>query len=414
MPTSKPRSKTSTATPSRKTAKRGATKKTAIIDESESPAEDASDAYHDSGSDNDEDEEDVKSLHSDALDEESDYATQSKGQKKRRRVASPAKPKPKPKSKGKVTSASATKPKQNSSGKAPARKKRKVEEDEDEDEGSELELKDGQEVVGKVIQAPKTGWVPEGQVSQHTLDFLMHMQDPACNDRVWFKLHEPIYRRCEKEFKEFIEAFTTMLTEVDPQIPPLPPKDLIHRIYRDIRFSNDKTPYKRSFSASCSRSGRKGIFAFFQPGNESALAAGAWCPAKNELNTIRNHILHSSDRLREIISGPEFVSHFGDPHPHPKGKQQSVFGRDDELKTAPKGVDKNHKDIDLLKCRSLAVSRTFTDEQVLKPGFIQELEEVVRVLQPFVHCLNDMITLPVGSDDGDEQEEEEGDEEGDE
>ena len=46
---------------------------------------------------------------------------------------------------------------------------------------------------------------------------------------------EPIYRRCEKEFKHFIEAFTVMLTEVDPQIPPLPPKDVVHRIYRDVR-----------------------------------------------------------------------------------------------------------------------------------------------------------------------------------
>lgn len=57
----------------------------------------------------------------------------------------------------------------------------------------------------------------------------------------------------------------------------------------------------------------------------------------------RNHIKHSSDRLREIISEPAFVAHFGEPRPHPKGKRQNVFGAEDELKTAPKGVDKNHK-----------------------------------------------------------------------
>lgn len=96
-----------------------------------------------------------------------------------------------------------------------------------------------------------------------------------------------------------------------------------------------------------------------KPGDESVIAAGAWCPGKNELSSIRfallfwlnscyillldrNHILHSSDRLREIISHPDFVANFGEPRPHPKGKRQSVFGHEDELKTAPKGVNKSH------------------------------------------------------------------------
>lgn len=93
-------------------------------------------------------------------------------------------------------------------------------------------------------------------------------------------LLEPVYRLAEKEWKDFIEVFTDVLVEADPQIPYLPPKDVIHRIYRDVsrqvlpwprpsvtslvsqvRFSNDKTPYKTGFSASFSRSGRKGIFA---------------------------------------------------------------------------------------------------------------------------------------------------------
>ena len=90
---------------------------------------------------------------------------------------------------------------------------------------------------------------------------------------------EPVYRVAEKEWKDFVEAFTDAIIEVDPEVPPLPPKDVIHRIYRDvrsswyfilspvalnalqIRFSNDKTPYKQGFSASFSRSGRKGTFA---------------------------------------------------------------------------------------------------------------------------------------------------------
>lgn len=89
---------------------------------------------------------------------------------------------------------------------------------------------------------------------------------------------EPVYRLAEKEWKDFVESFTDVLIEADSQIPYLPPKDVIHRVYRDVRhytflmlsplipllqvrFSNDKTPYKTNFSATFSRGGRKGIFA---------------------------------------------------------------------------------------------------------------------------------------------------------
>lgn len=340
------------------------------------------------------------SLDSDALDDEPTC----KGGKKRPRGATSKSTKAVPKE----IASTSSRGKRKGGHSSPAKKKRKAraEDDAEAEDVTDIDLKDGQEVVGKVVQAPQTGWGSNGQISQHTLDFLAQLRNPSCNERGWFKLHEPVYRRCEKEFKEFIEAFSEMLVSVDPQIPPLPPKDVIHRIYRDIRFSNDKTPYKTGLSASFSRSGRKGIFAFYhisiKPGDESIIAAGAWCPGKDELSTIRNHILHSPDRLREILSNPEFVANFGEPRPHPDGKRQSVFGHEDELKTAPKGVNKHHKDIDLLKCRSLAVSRTFTDEQVLSSGFIEQLKSVVRVLRPFVHCLNDMITLPVdGGSDGD-------------
>ncbi|KAG2339984.1 hypothetical protein BDR05DRAFT_938291 [Suillus weaverae] len=327
-----------------------------------------------------------ESLHSDALD---DLPPKKRTRSSNSKSSSPSKPKS-------------------------TRRKRKAKEDDVKDEedvdGSDIDLKEGQQVVGRVVQAPKSGWGPPGQVSQNTLDFLAQLKDPACNDREWFKLHEPVYRRVEKEFKDFIEAFTNMLTDVDSQIPPLPPKDVIHRIYRDVRFSNDKTPYKKGLSASFSRSGRKGIFAFFKPGNESVIAAGAWCPAKNELATLRNHLLHSTPAaktLHTILASKAFTTHFGPPRPHPHGDRQNVFGHEDELKVAPKGVDKNHKDIALLKCRSLAVSCRFTDAQVVAPGseFMDTLRGVTGVMTPFVHCLNDLMTLP--ADDSSDEENEE-------
>ncbi|KAG6899659.1 hypothetical protein C0993_008235 [Termitomyces sp. T159_Od127] len=266
--------------------------------------------------------------------------------------------------------------------------KSKKNEDRDEDEPDDLNLKDGQEVIGVVVQAPKTG---------QGASFLLSVMIVSGS----FKLHEPVYRQAENEWKAFVEAMTDRITEADPQVPPLPPKDLIHRIYRDVRFSNDKTPYKGHFSASFSRSGRKGIWAKLQPGGESIVAAGSWCPARNELMNIRTNIQRraGADRLREVISAPEFVAYFGEPQPSHDSSRQSIFGREDELKVAPKGIDKNHRDLDLLKCRSFAVVYRFSDDEVLAEDFAERVGQVVRVMRPFVHCLNDMMTVTVADAD---------------
>lgn len=171
------------------------------------------------------------------------------------------------------------------------------------------------------------------------------------------------------------------MREADDQIPILPPNDVIvsarlslthdiqdfapltsqHRIYRDVRFSSDKTPYKKSFSLSTSRGGRKGIWAAYHlsisPNERSILACGVWQPGKDELAQIRHHFLTDPQRMRNTIGAPAFVKLFGEAKPHPKGGRQNVFGNEDALKVAPKleGVDKTHKDIDLLKLRSIAV-----------------------------------------------------------
>ncbi|OCB91605.1 hypothetical protein A7U60_g1143 [Sanghuangporus baumii] len=302
--------------------------------------QDESDAYVQSGEDDDDD--DVVSMNSDTLDDP-DFDTS--GRKRKRGIKSK----------------NSSPMKSRFFSKSPSKKKRASASDDEE------EFKDGVEVVGTVVQAPKTG-------------------------------REPVYRLAEKEWKDFIDEFTPLLIEADPQIPPLPPNDVVHRIYRDIRFSNDKTPYKTNFSASFSRSGRKGIFAGFKAG-DSLFAAGVWCPEKNELQTIRNNILRSSRRLRQTITDPAFVEVFGEPIPTSKGGRRNIFGRDDELKTAPKGVDKTHKDIDLLKCRSFCVIHKYDNEEVLDSDFKETVKRMISITRPFVHCLNDMMTIPPDDDE---------------
>ncbi|PIL28783.1 hypothetical protein GSI_08827 [Ganoderma sinense ZZ0214-1] len=296
---------------------------------------------HDDASDADSE---LEWLDSDALDEEEEPAARHTGKKRKRSAASSPKNKngrPKVGSAGRADTATAkgrAKAKGNAQGKGSpkkgrggsARKKRKTAEDsEGEGKESELELEEGQEIVGVVVQAPKTGRVPPGQISQNTLDFLSELKKPECNDREWFKLHEPVYRLAETEWKAFVEHFTNVLVDVDPQIPHLPPKDVIHRIYRDV------------------------------------------------------------------ISSPEFEALFGPAKPRPNGGRQNIFGSEDELRVAPKGVDKTHKDIDVLKCRSFAVVHRFTDKQVLSPGFKEELAGIAKVMRPFVHWYVDRPRLLV-------------------
>jgi len=100
------------------------------------------------------------------------------------------------------------------------------------------------------------------------------------------------------------------------------------------------------------------------------------------------------------------VELFGEAKPHPKGKRQNVFGHEDTLKVAPKGVDKTHKDIDLLKLRTWSVEAKFTDAEVLDPDFLEHLRRVMVVMEPFVNCLNDMMTIIDNDEDEDENENE--------
>ncbi|GAA6002551.1 hypothetical protein JCM10207_001177 [Rhodosporidiobolus poonsookiae] len=298
-------------------------------------------------------------------------------------------------------------------------------EDEDEDDGSS----DGG-LNTRIVREVKTVAAPKGKadtevILQSTLDFLADLKDN--NEREWFQERDALYRHAFLNFKTFVTAWVPKGTEADWSLPHLPAKDLMHRIYRDVRFSKDKTPYKTYFCASTSRTGRKGPYGLYyihiQPNNRSFLGCGCWSPGTNELKLFRNAILRDPKPWRDVLAQPDFVKLFGEPKPRMDKKRSSVFGGSDELKNAPKleGVDKSHKDIDLLKCRSFAVETPFTDEQVTSPDFLDTVKDAMATAAPFVQFLNDIISPPESDDDDgddgandaedDEEEEEEEEEE---
>ncbi|SPO28844.1 uncharacterized protein UTRI_05094_B [Ustilago trichophora] len=291
-------------------------------------------------------------------------------------------------------------------------------------------------VVIKLVGPPQSGHVARGELSPNVFKFLSDLH--ANNEREWFAQHDAVYRYCWKNFGEFTDAvLNDIMEQVDDTVPWLPTKDLVYRIYRDVRFSNDKTPYKTNLMASFSRGGRKGPFAGYhvliKPNGRSFFAAGRWQPEKQDLAIIRQHILdntHQAKALKAAVNDPDFVKWFGPPkrdasatkakakaRPKTQHSQQrcNLWGGDDELKVAPKipGVDKTHKDIDWLKLRSFCVIHNFPDSEVLRKDFRKRLVEAAKASEPLVRILNSMTSPdpppPPGSDDEEEEDSRQGD-----
>lgn len=173
--------------------------------------------------------------------------------------------------------------------------------------GVKADLAPGEQVFIKLPQPRKAGKTAyKGDaIHPNTMLFLADLKQN--NDREWLKVHDADYRQSKQDFDSFVECLTEKIIEKDETIPELPPKDLTFRIYRDIRFSPDPTPYKTHFSAAWSRTGRKGPYAHYyvqiQPGG-SFVGAGIWHPEAEPLNLLRRSVDRRAHRLKEVLMDP--------------------------------------------------------------------------------------------------------------
>ena len=213
------------------------------------------------------------------------------------------------------------------------------------------------------------------QFEKSNFQYLKDLQNN--NNREWFTEHKPTFLKHQKNLKELFLDMQLDLEEHD-EID----KMKIYRIYRDVRFSKDKTPYNPRFAVSFSRLGKQlrgGYFLQIKPG-ETLLGGGFWQPEKDDLYRLRKEIEQDAFEFREILENKDFVKYFG-------GK----FGGD-ELKSAPRGFDKEHKDIDLLRKKGFIAIRSFTDKEVLSPNFLEELDKSFKALRPFFNLFSDVLT----------------------
>ncbi|KAI1256358.1 hypothetical protein MGN70_001482 [Eutypa lata] len=259
------------------------------------------------------------------------------------------------------------------------------------------------------------------RLHKNTLLFLKDLK--ANNKRSWLKMRDPEYRRSFKDWESFVETLTERITEADETIPELPIKDVIFRIYRDIRFSKDQTPYKPHYSAAWSRTGRKGPYACYyvhaEPGS-CFVGGGLWHPDNDALAKLRASIDERPHRLRRVLTGAAFRRTF---LPKSKeGDEKSILAafaqanQENALKTKPKGFNPDHRDIELLKLRNYTVGTKIDDSVLTSENAQDQIMDIIASMVEFVTFLNSVVmpdpNLDSDSDsgeneDGDEDEEEE-------
>jgi len=201
------------------------------------------------------------------------------------------------------------------------------------------------------------------------------------NNRDWFQEHKATYVKNHEEVIAFADELLGKLNQHD-LIETVSGKKSLFRIYRDVRFSKDKAPYKTHWSGGFTRATklrRGGYYFHIETGGNSMVGGGFWNPNKEDLQRIREEIATDASELREIINSSEFIETFG-----------TLDG--EQLKTTPKGFDKEHQDIDLLRYKQFIFSKRFSDEEVLAPDFIDQLNEAFKKMRPFFDYMSDVLT----------------------
>ena len=212
-------------------------------------------------------------------------------------------------------------------------------------------------------------------ISETSLTFLTQLKEN--NNRDWFNAHKPIFQKEYAKVKSFFEEVMNQLKKHD-EIEKLK----MYRIYRDIRFSADKTPYKTYFSGNFVRAThrlRGGYYLEISPKGKSFLAGGFWAPNKDDLYRIRKEFEADSSEINEIISEKNFIKYF-----------ETLKG--ETLKTAPRGFDKDHPNVDLIKMKQFVVVKHFTDKEVLSENFINEIDSAYKAMRPFFDYMSEVLT----------------------
>ena len=212
------------------------------------------------------------------------------------------------------------------------------------------------------------------------LEFLTDLSQN--NNKDWFHANRSRYEESRDTMLFVTEILINEVRKFDSEIPVMAPKDCMFRIFRDVRFSNDKRPYKTNFGGFIVPGGKNagyaGYYVHIEPEN-CFLAGGIYMPPPDRLKAVRTEIYENTEDFKKIINDKNFKAHF---------KELSV---EDKLKTAPKGFPKDFEDIDLLKYKHYTVLKPVSDNMVASEKFLNEIHVTFKALYPFNSFINEGI-----------------------
>ena len=212
-------------------------------------------------------------------------------------------------------------------------------------------------------------------VPKQVFQFLKKLEEN--NNRDWFNENKPEFKAIENNVKVFYNKVLENLNKHD-DIDKLK----IFRIYRDVRFSKNKLPYKTHFGGSFHRTKPKlrgGYYLHIQPNNKSFIATGFWEPAPTDLLRIRKEFEMDDTEIRAILNNKKLKNTWG-----------GFVG--DEVKTAPKGFSKEHKAIDIIKKKQYIFTKNYTDAAVLDSSFLNDIDNSFKIIRPYFDYMSDILT----------------------
>ncbi|MDP4289682.1 MAG: DUF2461 domain-containing protein [Bacteroidota bacterium] len=214
-------------------------------------------------------------------------------------------------------------------------------------------------------------------ITKDILQFLQELKQN--NNREWFAENKKQYEKANEALLSLVKQIIPVIQLVDPTIGDLAPKDCVFRIYRDTRFSPDKTPYKTNMGAYFARGGKKSAYAGYymhlEPGN-CMLAGGIWMPEPEVLKKIRQEIYYNSAEFKTILNSKSFIENFG------------ALSEDGKLKNPPRDFPADFPDIDLLKNKNFTMYHSLDDKAVCAENYLAIVSKTFEAMKPINDFLN--------------------------
>lgn len=220
-------------------------------------------------------------------------------------------------------------------------------------------------------------------LQKSSADFLRRLDKN--NNKAWFDEHRGAYEAAKSDFEQFVESVLRGAETMIPELGGRKAKDAIFRIYKDVRFSKDKTPYKNNMGAGFGKYEKKkmnaaGYYIHFQPG-ANFVGGGIWMPDGPALKAIRQEIDYNWAEFQKIIGKASFKKMFGD-------LDESM-----KLKKLPKGYDAENPAIEYLKLKSFTVGRQLEDKDLHEKNAVKLVLDSIKEMKPLVDFLNRAVEV---------------------